>query len=221
MSNYIYTNEGLVNADDIMHYGVPGMKWGKRKANPYAKRVVRGHAGPGRYITTKRQLAGDKRDLEALNKGQHLSVGLTKKRQAVYDAKDRARLENRIAKNEKKIADRDQKVSKADNKSGLTDKQKTAIKIGAAAVGTTLAVYGTYKLSKFIRNENAKFRWKQGEKAANTFMKECGNMGIKDVWLNERLLKQYDKIFDSHRNLAKTDSFVRAAKNVIGDRLLR
>lgn len=104
MSNYIYTNEGLVNADELMHYGVPGMKWGRRK-NSYVKRAVRGHAGPGRYMTTKRQLAGDKRDLEALNKGQHLSVGLTKKRQAAYDAKDRARLEKRIAKNEKRLAD--------------------------------------------------------------------------------------------------------------------
>ena len=35
MSNYIYTNDGLVNVDDLMHYGVPGMKWGHRK-NPYA-----------------------------------------------------------------------------------------------------------------------------------------------------------------------------------------
>lgn len=31
MSNYIYTNEGLVNADELMHYGVPGMRWGHRK----------------------------------------------------------------------------------------------------------------------------------------------------------------------------------------------
>ena len=103
MSNYIYTNEGLVNADELMHYGVPGMRWGRKKSNPYAKRAVRGHAGAGRYITTKRQSAGDKRDLDILNKGQHLSVGLTKKRQAAYDAKDRARLEKRIAKNEKKL----------------------------------------------------------------------------------------------------------------------
>jgi hypothetical protein len=83
------------HADDILHYGVPGMKWGKRK--------VRGHAGPGIYFTRKRQLAGDKKDLEYLNKGGHLSVGLTKKRQAAYDKKDKARLEKRIAENEQKL----------------------------------------------------------------------------------------------------------------------
>lgn len=35
MSNYIYTNDGLVNEDELAHYGVPGMRWGRRK-NPYA-----------------------------------------------------------------------------------------------------------------------------------------------------------------------------------------
>ena len=31
MANYIYTNDGLINVDELMHYGVPGMKWGRRK----------------------------------------------------------------------------------------------------------------------------------------------------------------------------------------------
>ena len=90
MSNYILTTDG-----ELMHYGVPGMKWGKR--------IVRGHAGPGNYISRKRQLAGDKRDLNTLNAGGHLSKGLTKKRQAAYDARDKAALEKRIAKNEAKM----------------------------------------------------------------------------------------------------------------------
>lgn len=78
--------------NELYHFGVKGMKWGHRKA--------RGHAGPGKYATKKRQQAGDKRDLDALNKGQHLSVGFTKKRQAKFDARDKAAIEKRMAKNE-------------------------------------------------------------------------------------------------------------------------
>ena len=105
--------------NELQHWGIKGQKWGLRRfQNPdgsltaagkkryadddedYTKRAVRGHAGPGVYLTKKRQLAGDERDLEGLNKGQHLSVGLTKERQAAFDARDKAILEERISKNE-------------------------------------------------------------------------------------------------------------------------
>lgn len=102
----------------LQHHGIKGMKWGVRryqnkdgsltpagvKRYSASTRRVRGHAGPGIYIGgPKRQLAGAKKDLEFLDKGGHLSKGFGKKRQEMYDKRDRAALEKKITKLENKI----------------------------------------------------------------------------------------------------------------------
>lgn len=103
MSDYIYNN------GELYHYGVKGMKWGHRKKDSYAARRVRGHAGPGLYVGNKRKIEGYKRDLQRLDNGEHLSIGIGKKRQAAYDARDRKALEKGIAKAEAKEAKKAEK----------------------------------------------------------------------------------------------------------------
>lgn len=71
------------------------------KTSPLSTRMIRDHAGQGRYLTKNRQIKGDKRDLEYLNKGGHLSIGLTKKRQAKFDNRDKNLIEKRIKLNSK------------------------------------------------------------------------------------------------------------------------
>ena len=44
----------------------------------------------------------------------------------------------------------DENTNTQDKKKGLSDKQKKAIKIGAAVAGTALAAYGAYKVSKYV-----------------------------------------------------------------------
>lgn len=66
----------------LKHYGILGMKWGI-------------HRGPRLGVTKQRQDEFAKKDVARLDSGKHLSVGIGKKRQAAYDARDRRLIENR------------------------------------------------------------------------------------------------------------------------------
>lgn len=198
----------------LYHYGVPGMKWGVRKssnAKPrYGKRMVRGHGGPGVYFGKKRQLAGDKRDLDYLNKGGHLSVGITKKRQASLDARDKRLIENRIAKNERKLAERttlekaktemrdaNRAYNKAFNKAdrlsvlALSPSKKHRLKSKMAwdeawEAGVN-ANNAEKKYKAMLKDERAK---RKAEKAANKAAKKLEKQRVND------LMKRYGQLED-------------------------
>lgn len=105
----------------------------------YSKRIARDHAGPGGWVGTKRTIEKDKKDLKELGEGKHLSYGIGKKRQAKLDARDKASLEKRIAKNEAKLqAKSDRKQFRADvketKKRGLLGDYKIDAKTGQMKV---------------------------------------------------------------------------------------
>jgi hypothetical protein len=59
---------------------------------------------------------------------------------------------------------------------GLTDKQKKAIKIGAAVVGTALVAYGGYKLSQYYRGVGSKIDPETGFRLIDKDMSDADNL---------------------------------------------
>ena len=61
-------------------------------------------------------------------------------------------------------------------KKGLTDKQKKAIKIGAAVLGTALVSYGAYKASQYYRGAGSKIDPETGFRLVNRDMSDAEHL---------------------------------------------
>lgn len=102
--------------DFLEHYGVLGMKWGVRKDK---------RSG---YLKRSKQVESDKRLLKKIEDGKgRMSVGLTKKRQAKYNERDKTNLKKSIEYNEKKIKEKETK-KKAKAKTKPNSQNGTDIK---------------------------------------------------------------------------------------------
>lgn len=183
--------------NSLQHHGVKGMRWGVR-------RKIRGHAGPGVYIGKKRQLEGAKRDLKVLDDGGHLSVGMTKKRQAALDNRDRERLNqiinksSKVSNTKKSIQSNDHRevsnlrkkklsemsnaeIQKINNRTQLEQNYKrlhpSSVKKGIAVVAASAATMNT--LLNLYNNSDKIV--KAGSKVSNKIIDVAGDMIMKDL----------------------------------------
>lgn len=120
----------------------------------------------------------------------------------------------------KKNSSDDNNNSNNDQKKGLSKNQKKTIKVGAAVVGTTLAAYGTYKLSKITKQKAYEKNIYRGYKAVAKLLADKRNthietgMGLydkKDSFVANRLFKNANRYAERH---SKTTA--EAVKTLLG-----
>lgn len=83
-------------------------------------------------------------------------------------------------------------------KNGLTDKQKTALKATAAALGVGLAAYGAYKYTDFVKDTAAKIAIKDGKVLALKHESKA-------AYYDARMEKLYDQVMHPNARFGDID----------------
>ena len=141
-----------MNKDELMHYGVPGMRWGHRKALPISSQRAR-------YDAVKQQYKADKKTYRKnstqLNKSKSAMKKAKKDRKqsmksAYYDIKKSESIKEKLIyggssrhKAAKYVVDNNMSISDAKKKAN-----KEAIRNSAIILGT----YGAIKVASLYMN---------------------------------------------------------------------
>ena len=141
-----------MNKDELMHYGVPGMRWGHRKALPISSQRAR-------YDAAKQQYKADKKvyrkNSTQLNKSKSAMKKVKKDRKqsmksAYYDIKKGESIKEKLIygdssrnKAAKYVVDNNMSISDAKKKAN-----KEAIRNSAIILGT----YGAIKVASLYMN---------------------------------------------------------------------
>ena len=209
MSDYIFVG------DELYHYGVPGMRWGHRKARTVSTERARMQSARAAYKKSNREF----------NKAREKAVSYSRTHPSFQKSKGHKRAEAN-----RRWDDADKKAQQAKNDKAAykqakkeykqTDEYKAkrakAVKAGAVVAGTALAAYGAYKLSKVAKNKAYNINMERGRKAADDYMKQWGEERAK--YINEVLKNAKGNAGDiSYANRLKfeTSKAAKATRDVI------
>ena len=227
MSDYIFVG------DELYHYGVPGMRWGHRKARPVSTERARMQSARAAYKKSNREF----------NKAREKAVSYSRTHPSFQNSKGHKRAEAN-----RRWDDADKKAQQAKNDKAAykqakkeykqTDEYKAkrakAVKAGAVVAGTALAAYGAYKVNKVIRDKNTQIRIGQELVKANKDVNfTMGQFDSMTRGQSNGMVSKMNKNFNKYaaerlseaRNdgidRAASDSLVTAGKNVYENRRKR
>lgn len=191
----------IVYGDELMHYGVPGMKWGHRKARPTAVGNARlARRSTSAYSNMSSAKAAYKQAQQGYRSGSLARNARNQAKSAYKDAKKAER-------------------NTAEAKAHRVAKAKRAAKIGAAVAATGLAAYGAYKLNKYVKTKNCQIAAERGMKSAQSLFDGLSRNAMNDFSAGK--IKSYDVSVNAgamargHAKSAANDSFRTAARNVM------
>lgn len=155
--------------DELMHYGVPGMRWGHRKALPISSQRARYDAAKQQYKADKKAYSKSFNKAYSYSSRHPISQYVGKKQKAESgkrwdDAYDKA---TQLNKSQSAMKQAKKEYHQTNE---YKAKRAKALKTGAAVAGTALAAYGAYKVSKYIKDTNASIAGKKAyEQAEKVF----------------------------------------------------
>lgn len=173
--------------NELYHFGVKGMKWGVRR-----NRSNLGGNGSFRTRRLQRAVNANNRDVKSLK-----SAGYNKEAAAVKAVGDKNRA--KLAKSQARDAARNTPEAQA-----RREKIKKAAIIGTAVVGTTLAAYGAYKASKYLKEKAGKLSYESGKKYAyEHFFSKMKDSTVSYDWRDR---KNYNALYQAGKQtLQNTD----------------
>lgn len=204
--------------DELMHYGVPGMRWGHRKALPISSQRARYDAAKQQYKADRK--AYSKSFNKAYGYSHRHAIGqyTNKKKKAESNRRWDDAYDKAVQANKSKSAMKQAK-KEYHQTNEYKAKRAKAIKTGAVVAGAALAAYGTYKVSKYVKSEAGRRSYEDGKYFIDAYLKNARKeTNDATYWYNEARRVGADT--DKRTKIVKSSTIdaVRYLKNPNDDR---